>query len=54
MVSFAPNSFALIISQLFSCISVLYCPGFPVCNVSGDLAFGAEGTFGYILVLEFW
>ncbi len=54
LVSLAPKLFALIISQLFSCIPVLCCPGFPICSVSGDVTVGAEGTFGYILVLEFW
>ncbi len=53
-VSLAPKLFALIISQLLSCIFVLCCPGFLNCSVSGDVIVGAEGTSGYISITEFW
>ncbi len=53
LVSLAPKLFALIISQLLSCVPALCCPVFPICSVSGDVIVGAEGTFGYISFLEF-
>ncbi len=51
--SLAPKLFALIISQLLSCVFFLFCPSFPVCSFSGDVIVGAEGTSGYISFLEF-
>ncbi len=50
----APRLFALIIFQSFSWISETCCFDFASGSVSVGVMVGAEGTSGYILVLEFW
>jgi hypothetical protein len=42
---------ALIICQLFSCVSVLCGLDRSICSVAGDVIVGADGIFGYISFL---